>query len=170
MTTPETISKADAAKRLNVSAKWLERRVGAGQLTAYKKPGKTGLETHFALSDIEAIERERQEPMLAPRAETRQDKTPGEQSALVPREQIAALLELFTKRLPDAARQDATRATVAVESKAFLTIAEAVALSGLGRSQIEAAIKAGQLKARSFTGTRGRRIHRSNLDAYLKKL
>lgn len=170
MTTPETISKADAAKRLNVSAKWLERRVSAGQLTAYKKPGKTGLETHFALADIEAIERERQSPVLAPRVEIRQDKTPGEQSALVPRDQFAALLEIFTKRLPDQTRQDATRAMVAVESKAFLTIGEAVALSGLGRSQIEAALKAGKLKARSFTGTRGKRIRRSDLDAYLKKL
>lgn len=163
----ETIRKTEAAQRAGVSTKKLERLVAQGKLTAYKRPGKTGLETHFAVADIDALKDESAALVVAPRAET--DKPRQDRPQL---DQLATLLQMLTQRaLPGEASQDKTRhIAVAVESKVFLTMPEAVALSGLGLSHLEQAVKAGKLKVRTLPGVRGRRIRRSDLDAYLKKL
>jgi len=61
------------------------------------------------------------------------------------------------------------RATAAISEKFMLTIDEAVQLSGIGRSAINAAIKAGELKAHHGLG-RGRRLKRADLEKWAGEL
>jgi excisionase family DNA binding protein len=59
---------------------------------------------------------------------------------------------------------------VDITEKNFLTVKEAAALSGLSVSHFEFASKNRKLKAHIILHVRGRRIKRSELDVYVKKL
>jgi excisionase family DNA binding protein len=157
------LTKEEAATKLGCKVRTLELYVQQGKLAVQYTKGKRGKLAQYDEIEVEALRHQLQQPgdyaqrpMLALSA--------ANPATLATAFASNPLFELLTNAMPT------QHAPVAIESKAFLTEIEAAALSGLGRSQIKAAIKDGKLKGHNFAGTRGKRIRRTDLDAWLKKL
>ena len=163
------MNKREAAAKLGVSTKTIERFVKEDKLHPKKIYGSTGLQNEFDEAEIEAFAKERAtpisetQPVKDGQAETRQ-----EQSGLILREKAGDALTVIAQLL--AQNPQSMRPAVAIEAKIFLTIREAAALSGLGVSHLEDAIAKKKLKAHKLAHIRGRRIKRQDLDEYTKKI
>jgi excisionase family DNA binding protein len=155
------MNKQDAADFLGVSVRAVERYASAGRLPSRYVRGKTGQVLDFEQSDVDAFKIELETPVE--KGTTSRDTTAlatldgPNPAALV---QLAHMVSMMNG---DKARQDA--ATVPVEARLFLTVTEAAQYAGVGKSAIEAAIKAGQINAHSGLG-RGRRIKRADVEKW----
>lgn len=182
------MNKQEAAEFLGVSVRAIERYVSAGKLPANYVRGKTGQVLDFDAGDLERFKAELEAPVSrgtiepdktrqgAPQATTRAATRPGtatraDSTALArldgPNAQNA--LSLLVQAIADNSGKARQAPTVAPENKLMLTIEEAVAFSGIGRSAIDAAIKSGKLTAHSGYG-RGRRVKRADLESYIGNL
>lgn len=163
------MNKREAAAKLGVSTKTIERFVKEDKLHPKKVHGTTGLQNEFDEAEIEAFALERATPISeAQPLKDSQAQTRQEQTGLILRENAADALTALAQII--AQNQQSVRPVVSVEAKIFLTIREAAALSGLGVSHLEDAIKRKKLKAHKLAHIRGRRIKRQDLDEYTKKL
>jgi excisionase family DNA binding protein len=163
------MNKREAAARLGVSTKTIERFVKEDKLHPKKVYGATGLQNEFDEAEIEAFAQERATPISETQpVKNGQAQTRQEQTGLILRENAADTLTALAQII--AQNQQPMRPMVAIEAKIFLTIREAAALSGLGVSHLEDAIRRKKLKAQKLAHIRGRRIKRQDLDEYTKKL
>lgn len=165
------MNKREAAAAVGVSTKTLERFVTEGKLHPKKVHGPTGLQNEFDEAEIEALARERATPIseARPAVERQAEKRQEQTQAIMRRnsgntDALAMLAQLIRPTGKPGAP------AVAIESKVFLTVKEAAALSGLGVSHLEDAVKRKKLKAHKLAHVRGRRIKRQDLDAYTEKL
>jgi excisionase family DNA binding protein len=171
------MNKKEAAEKLGVSAKTIERLVAKDKLHPVMVHGRTGLEAQFDEAEIDALKTERDTPIHnAHPAKPSQDETrqPNQYSNAIALNQArglpAALVELIQTLANPGRGKRIAYPMITIESKMFLTVREAAALSGLGVSHLEDAIKRKKLKAHNLAHIRGRRIKRQDLDNYTNKL
>jgi len=143
-------SKAEAAAILECSEKTIERMVGRKEIERQDRriPGRKSLPVY----NPKDIERLREKSAVV---EAFPVKGQGNGNALVKQKRgvgdLAALIDLFGDR---------ERPRVAVNEKLYLSLDEAVELSGLSRAFLLRQIKGGELKA---IKDRGWKIRRSEL-------
>ena len=163
------MNREEAAARLGISVRSLQRTVKAGKLTVKYRRGASGKQE--AVFDPEEIERykdsmeaETVKPAM-PASESQALATTRDtdlaRSVALARESVAAILGAMRPAAP-------ARPAVAVEAKLVLTLIEASALTNLSRNRLLAAIHDGKLTAKIIG--RGWRIKRADLDAYVEKL
>jgi excisionase family DNA binding protein len=167
------MNKKEAADRLNVSTRLVEKYAGEGRLGEVKYVrGRTGKQADYEPEAVERLKAELESPAysLAPTA-------PGMNAALVGvLERIAASLD-SRPALPAGSHEqtggatgsgDGSKPTVAVADKILLTLADASALTSLSAGHLRDAIHNGKLKAK-IVG-RGWKVKRADLDGYIKRL
>ena len=159
------MNKSEAAKFLGVSVRAVERYASAGRLPSRYVRGKTGQVLDFDPADVEVLKIELDTPAA-------KGTTSPENGALATLDgplpvALVQLAHLVAAMNGDKPRQVAP--DVPVEARLFLTIPEAAQLAGVGKSAIEAAIKAGYIKAHSGLG-RGRRIKRADVEKWAAAL
>jgi excisionase family DNA binding protein len=168
------MNKEDAASELGISVRTLQRYMSAHRLAFTMKRTKTGEVADFAPAEVERFRRELAGELTASVSHGAVASEPvspeaGESTALVPVGRSSDAGELLAL-IYQAARSNAkpTPASVPIESKPLLTIAEAHALTGLSDGHLREAIHAGRLKGKIIG--RGYRIKRADLDKYIGKL
>jgi excisionase family DNA binding protein len=165
------MNKTEAADFLEVSTRALERYVAAGRIVGHYERGKTGKVLAFDADELHRFKDELEAPTSraialpakAPiqptsRALAKPDGTPNALALDV----LGALAQLIS----DNARQAAP--LVPIEAKLLLSLSEAQALTGLGRSTLLATIDDGTLKARKIG--RGWKIKRADLEKFVESL
>jgi excisionase family DNA binding protein len=162
------MNKEEAARRLDVSVRTLQRMVQRGEIAVAYVHSKQGKEADFEQAEVERVRELLQsktyvtrpageEKPAAALAVTR--RATGGMSPLV-----AALKEALGERLQVAPGPSITD----LAHKLTLSLLEAAQLSGLSRGHLRQAIEEKRLKARIIG--RGFRVKRSDLDAYVRKL
>jgi excisionase family DNA binding protein len=157
------MNKRDAAERLGVSTRLVERYASEGRLGEIKYVrGKTGKQADYDEKAIEQLKSELETPdhAIAP-LHSRETGLVTPQD----RERFIAALEALSKG-PEQTRTGLVAATVG--EKVMLTLADASALSSLSTDYLRKAIRAGKLKGKIIG--KGFKIKRSDLDAYVRKL
>ncbi len=164
------MNKAQAAKRLKISVRSLQRAVKDGRIKVKYQRGKSGkMEAVFDNEEIEHFREELKqviEPAPAPPADT---------TALVPtrdasrQTQLVALVSQTVRETMQAAQTKAPT-SVALENRLTLSIPEAALVSGIPADRLRSAVKSGSLKAIKGIGRGLGKIKRADLDAYIKQL
>ncbi len=176
------MNKTEAAEFLGVSTRALERYVAAGKLASRYERGKTGRVLAFDESELQRFKDELEAPQerapIAPDSHRQgtQNKAPTQptSTALARRDgatnglsiEVMRAVQTLAQLTSDNARQAAP--VVPIEAKLLLSLAEAQAMTGLGRSTLLAAIEGGALKARKIG--RGWKIKRNDLEKFVGKL
>lgn len=171
MSEQTTLPKAEAAQFLNVSTRTLDRRADEWGLERLAQRGKHGIETHFAVTELERVKEElTRTPVQVgrPRAGGEQ---PAEPQALelapVAGDARAQLLALLTEAV--SAGQKAAPA-VSLSDKLMLSIPEAATLSGVPVDKLRADAKGGSLKTIKGVGRGLGKVRREDLEHYVRKL
>ncbi len=178
------MNKTKAAEFLGVSTRALERYVAAGRIVGHYERGKTGKVLAFDPDELQRFKDELEAPTsraIALPKDARQ--APNRQAVTQPTSRALAkpdgatgplsadvlgidVLGALAQWARDNARQAAP--VVPIEAKLLLSLLEAQAMTGLGRSTLLAAIEEGALKARKIG--RGWKIKRSELEKFVGKL
>ena len=157
------ITKAEAAAALEVHEKTIERLVKRGRIRQGWRPQTGGRRSIaiFCPDDIAALKTAQASGDILPN-----DPPPPVKAAEKP---LSVVAVKHREAAPDALQAilEAARATVGPQDKHYLTLDEAVLLSGLPRVFLEGLITAGKLKAH-IVGKHGagfkRRIKRADLE------
>lgn len=172
-------TKKEAAEFLEVSEKAIERYVAAGKLSKHveKKEGG-GMITYYQEKELEKLKKVMKEKVY----KTNTPRQVGLATALVsskPADLSSPIYissglhnspDDFLSFITTEIEQRKQKLEVDITKKIFLTLKEAAALSGLSVSHFEFAIKSRKLKVHNISHVRGRRIKRTELDIYVKKL
>jgi excisionase family DNA binding protein len=176
------MNKEQAAKRLGVSVRTLQRYMSAHRIAFEMHKTKTGEEATFNKDEVARFKRELKEgrmtatvsPTITNPSEAVSPTAAAPSTALAifqtaPPAFFEAAPEIFWKRLADrlaSTQQRSTTTTADLAQQITLSEKEAAQLAGLPLSQIRKARH--QLK--SFKTGAGWRIKRGDLDNYIKKL
>jgi excisionase family DNA binding protein len=159
------MNKKEAAERLSVSTRLVEKYAGEGRLgeVQYVR-GKTGRQADYDEQAVERLKAELEAPAsaLVPAVAAQSRET----GLIAPQDR-----ERFIAALEAIASHEQTRAgliVVPVADKLVLSLIEAAQLSGLSRGHLREAIEAKKLKARIIG--RGWKVKRADLEAYITKL
>jgi excisionase family DNA binding protein len=160
------MNKREAAERLGVSTRLVERYASEGRLGEVKYVrGRTGRQADFDEQAVEKLKAELEAPAYPPAPLAAPNSSSSALVAPQDRERFIAALEAM------AGSREQTRAGlfgVSVGEKIMLTLADASALTSLSRNHLRVAIGEKKLKARIIG--RGWRVKRSDLDAYVRRL
>ncbi len=160
------MNKREAAERLGVSTRLVERYAAEGRLGEVKYiRGKTGRQADFDEQAVDRLKAELEAPAFPPTALAAPNRRAEGLVAPQDRERFIAALEAL------AVSREQPRSghvVVSLGEKIMLTLAEASALTNLSRKHLRQAIEEKKLKARIIG--RGWRVKRSDLDAYVRKL
>jgi excisionase family DNA binding protein len=162
------MNSKQAAKKLKVSIRSLQRLAHKHNLTVTYQRGKSGKqEAHYEAGEIERLKDELAAPTVTVKESTELATIPdaSRQTQLVApdsSERFAALLDAIT------AKRDTTPTISDLAAKPLLTIAEAQRLTSLSRDLLLDAYHSGKLKL--ITIGRGYKIKREDLDQFIKKL
>jgi excisionase family DNA binding protein len=164
------MNSAQAAKRLKVSVRSLQRLANKHHLTVTYQRGNSGKqEAHYNLEEINKLKGELSQPTLRENVSLTTTPDVSRQTQLVAPQFASALLNLIEqvqrKQEPEVKN---TLREVAIEDKPLLKLDEASALTGLSRGTLREAINSGRLKAKVIG--RAWRIKRGDLDFYIKEL
>jgi excisionase family DNA binding protein len=180
------LTKEQAAKRLKISVRTLQRAASAGRVKPVYHRGASGkMETFFDSDDVDrykeelsqVVEPERKAAMVAaPTGASRALSQIGATSYVADLhdllERLVATQERQLPPAPPAPVSDShtlsQNAPLSLADKLTLNLAEASQLSGLSRGHLRQAIEEKKLKARIIG--RGWRVKRDDLDAYVRKL
>jgi excisionase family DNA binding protein len=161
------MNKKEAAARLDVSTRLIEKYAGEGKLGEVKYVrGRTGRQADYDEQAVEKLKAELEAPAFAlvPAGAAAQSREAG---LVAPQDR-----ERFINALEAIASHEQTRAGLVVAAglgeKIMLTLADAAALSSLSTGHLRDALRAGQLKGKIIG--RGYKIKRADLDHYVKKL
>jgi excisionase family DNA binding protein len=160
------MNKRDAAERLGVSTRLVERYAAEGRLGEVKYiRGKTGRQADFDEQAVGKLKAELEAPAFPPTALAAPHSPATALVAPQDRERFIAALEAL------AVSREQPRSghvVVSLGEKIMLTLVEASALTNLSRNHLRQAIEDRKLKARIIG--RGWRVKRDDLDAYVRKL
>jgi len=180
------LTKEQAAKRLKISVRSLQRAASAGRVKPVYHRGASGkMETFFDSDDVyrykeelaQVVEPERKPAIVdAPTGDSRALSQIGAGSYVADlHDLLERLVAAQERQLPPDTPAPVSdshtlsqNAPVSVADKIILTLAEASALTNLSRNHLRQAIEEKILKARIIG--RGWRVKREELDAYVKKL
>lgn len=181
------MNKKEAAAFLAVSERALERYAQQGRLSVRYEKGKTKPTPVYDEGELKALKAELERAQFSPRPKVISAPAPDSDdpaTALSPVSEFPnlpatvrgdgqnqALMLLRALEALGAAQQPGRpvgRATVAVEHKLLLTLAEAQALTGLSRAVLREAVEAGTLKAKQIG--RSWRVKRGDLESYVETL
>lgn len=181
------LTKKQAAKRLGVSVRSLQRHAERSKVQPIHHRGASGkMETFFDSDDIDRYKAELKQVVI-PEKKPAQSMSTSDSQALARIDapqagaSAGALFELLERLVraqegPDLTpmpNHDASRLSqidVPVPEKLMLSLKEASALAGISRDRLLAAIESGKLKASKDTIGRGWRVKRVNLELYVVKL
>ena len=156
------ITKAEAARILGKSERFVERQHGRG-LTVFYEKGTTRDVPMYDEDEVRTLAEKR--PAVIPAPAEMAIATRGDNAA----SQLSELVAILRSAGEADRRRDSPAVTVTdLAHKLTLSLAEAAQLAGLSRNHLREAITEGKLKARIIG--RGWRVKRSDLDAYVKKL
>ena len=158
------MNKTEAAAYLKVSTRAFERYTSQGKLTPKYEKGRTGLAPVYTEAQLDEVKRQMDAAAKPAQSLVRQDA--GDKPAKRDSVQAVALLERIALALNNSG---AALPAVSLSEKFRLTVTEAAQLSGLSKSEIEKAIKAGKLKSEKRGAHGARVIKREDLIAYNKK-
>jgi excisionase family DNA binding protein len=184
------MNKEQAAKRLRVSVRTLQRYMSANRIAFTMRPTKTGEEAVFDKSEVDRFKAELKEkrrvatvaPAVSPDTPTSEavsPSEPNEQTALevfqsAPPAFFEAAPDLFWKRLADglaARRRPAPTKTVPdLAHQLLLSLPEAAALSGVPLSKLRADAHSGALKTVRSVGRGLGKVRSKELERYVSKL
>ncbi len=180
------LTKEQAAKRLKISVRSLQRAASAGRVKPVYHRGASGkMETFFDSDDVDrykdelaqVVEPERRNAMVAaPTSDSRALSQMGAGSyAAALHDLLERLVAAQEGQLPPTTAAPVSdshtlsqAAPLSIADKLTLSLAEASQLSGLSRNHLRQAIEDKKLRARIIG--RGWRVKRDDLDAYVKKL
>jgi hypothetical protein len=149
---------------VRLSVRTMQRAVERGQLAVAYVPGPKGEQADFAEAELTRFATERK--TVTHRARVTGDNGTADTSgtaqptqALVRREAQPDAVALLLAAIQRGSERNHVQpsATVSLADKLRLTIPEAVAYTGLGRAELERAIKAGKLKP-EHRGPHGARV------------
>jgi excisionase family DNA binding protein len=152
------MNKTEAAKKLGISIRSLQRLVQNKQISVTHKRGESGKqEAIFNADELEKHKRERDtetvKPATVPTDDTRLARNDANQ---------------FLQVLRQAITPDAKTAGVPIADKPLLKLDEAARLTGLSRDTLRTAIDTKELNGKLIG--RAFRIKRGDLDEYIKSL
>jgi excisionase family DNA binding protein len=173
------LTKAEAAERLGVSLRSVERYAAQGRLVSGRRDTKHGKQVLF---DAESLDALKAELTKDPSDVVLTDDRPA--TSLAKRADKGLSLEIFEERLSRfsealtaALAQASTPAllegakaapSVPIADKLTLSLKEAAALAGFSRAYLLEAIHTGELKADKRAGKWN--VKRSDLDSWVKRL
>jgi excisionase family DNA binding protein len=182
------MNKRQAAERLGLSEKTVERYKSSGKLSARLKhivgaDGKSRKVLDFNQSDLERLKRELSNDIVFPmvteghaQTKTQTDidrqtqldnlNVENEESLILRQTQTVTLISAIFSHLESVSKQYLEASDRA--QKLVLTIPEASAVSGLPKSYIRQNIKDGKLKAKIIG--RGYKVKRQELDEFINNL
>jgi excisionase family DNA binding protein len=160
------MNKKEAAERLGVSTRLVERYAGEGRLGEVKYVrGKTGRQADYDEQSVEKLKAELDAPAFALTLAQSHEQTRAELVAPQDRERLINALEAI-------ASHEQTRshlvAAASIGEKIMLTLHDAAALTSLSTNHLRGALRAGKLKGKIIG--RGWKIKRTDLDVYVKRL
>lgn len=165
------MTKQEAAEFLGVSPRQIERYTKDNRISVRYEKGHAKPTPVYDEGELQRFKEALEQPTHRPAVHRMEGdsralatQSDGAMSHLSQLEVLGKLMETITAERPPAAPS-----IVDLAAKFMLTIDEAVTLSGIGRSAINAAIKSGDLKAHHGLG-RGRRLKRSDLEKWAAKL
>jgi excisionase family DNA binding protein len=172
------MNKEQAAKKLKISVRTLQRHMAKHKIAYKMKRTKTGEVADFDKEEVERFKRELKEGLTdavthgAVESEAVRPQPLDEQSTALARVdtdtmQFAALFYEYVLNNPP--KRPAAHG-VPIENKFMLTVAEAAALSGISVGKIREAIRGGKLKAHKGYGRGMGKVSRKDLDAYCDNL
>lgn len=158
------LTKKQVAEQLGVTVRAVEKYLEKGKLTGQQRKGRYGVEVVIDSDEVERFKKEKAEIVYIPRP------TPVAEAAMIRAgdQRNAELMERLATVLEDlatATKQRPPKPLDQLAHKLTLSVAEAVALSGLPRHTIKDAITSGKLQARKVG--RGERVHRDDLNLFL---
>jgi excisionase family DNA binding protein len=172
------MNKEVAARKIGISVRTLQRYMSAHRIAFTMKRTKTGEVADFNKAEVERLKYELKEGMTTPvthgivepsepvMALTVRDEQ-GQQRVLAPVELMQSFGAMFQAMQSQVAPQVAS---VSVENKLMLSLAEASQLSGISVGVLRAAVHAGKLTAHKGIGRGLGKVKRDDLLAYVKKL
>ncbi len=155
------LTKAQAAEAIGCSTKTIEQLAQKGKIeqAEWKRPETGARIAVYHPDDVNRVRKERNpeaKPFVLPAAGV--SESPNS-AALIPRASPAADPGAFLKALAALVSQKSEKPAetppVALSERAFLTIPEAAAFTGLGEGYIRRQIKAGNLKPLKGAGRHG---------------
>jgi excisionase family DNA binding protein len=164
------MNREQAAKRLKISVRSLQRAVQAGKISVKYQRGKSGKQE--AVFDPEEIERYKQELEQV----TEREPTPPTQSTALATIQdkerltqfVALVAETVRETMPQQSPAKAETTITDLAAKPLLTRAEAQRYTGLSQEILREAVEAGKLKEKLIG--KSYRIKRADLDRFIEKL
>ncbi len=175
------MNKEVAARKIGISVRTLQRYMSAHRIAFTMKRTKTGEVADFDKAEVERLKYELKEGMTTPVkhgvVESSEPSEPvmaltvrdeqGQQRMLAPVELMQSFGAMFQAMQSQVAPQVAS---VSVENKLMLSLAEASQLSGISVGVLRAAVHTGKLMAHKGIGRGLGKVKRLALDAYIKKL
>jgi excisionase family DNA binding protein len=163
------VSIKRAAELLEVSEKTIQRRMHAGELEATTVAGKRAVKVR-ADQLPEGASIDQTSDTLDSTGLTMTDGRTVDSGAMLATVRDARGAGVLAAIVAETLKQqEQARPSVPIEAKLMLTVDEAAALSGVGRTALDAAIRRGELKAHRGLG-RGRRLKRADLEKWAGKL
>ncbi len=182
------MNKTEAAKLLNIGVRTLERHTSAGRVAVQRVKMARGFALDYEAAELERFKAELEaenaamvessppSPPQSPKGYTGALKATGDQAiATIARRPATFATEgnngaaIVAAIVAQTVREIETQRGATLGEKLFLTVQEAAQLAGVGKSAIEAAIKAGYIKAHHGLG-RGRRVKRADVEKWAKAL
>jgi hypothetical protein len=164
------MNKEQAAKKLGISVRTLQRYMSAKKISFTVRKTKTGEETIFDKADVERFKQEQKEerltatvsPVVMPSPAVSEPVNPStESTALALRFDTDSAPLVFMQRIAEALEAQ----TRTIEDVKGLTVAEAVEQSGEPISRIREALRSGALPSHGYG--RARRIKTRDLVRFL---
>jgi excisionase family DNA binding protein len=163
------MNKQEAADYLEISVRSLERATQQNRISVRYERGKTKPTPVYDVAELERFKREDLEKTVhKPVVRTMEENSPESANSQLATMTQSGGIEMLAKFLE--AMQPGQQPSIAdLAQQLTLTVDEAGRLSRLGKGAIEQAIKDGSLTAH-YGRWRGRRIKRSELEAYIEQL
>lgn len=177
------MNKQQAAEYLGCSVRQLERYTKENRIAARFEKGRTRPTPVYEETELQRFKTEQERVLHSPTREIATQSDNNDKNSLVhgtqPMSQLSqfspsaaagVLMQLIETASNKAQNNNLPRRIDPREAaaKLLLTLPEAQALTGLGRSTLRAAIDAGELKAAKVG--RGFKIKREELERWIKKL
>jgi excisionase family DNA binding protein len=164
------MNTSQAAKRLKVSVRSLQRLANKHNLSVSYQRGRSGKqEAQYNAGEIDNLKKELAQPVAKENTALATIPDASRQTQIVAPQFVNALTHLLEGiQQRGAADRRSTSSEVAIENKPLLKLDEASRLTGLSRGMLKEAVVTGKLNARIIG--RAWRIKRGDLDVYINKL
>jgi excisionase family DNA binding protein len=175
------MNKEQAAKKIGISVRTLQRKMSEHRIAFKMKRTKTGEAADFDKAEVERFKRELKEGMTATVTHgvikpsepvtaflTNADAT--EQTALAPVDLMHNLATMFQAMARGQIASSSPPVQVGIASKLMLSIVEASELSGVSVAKLRDAVHAGELKAIKGIGRGLGKVKRDDLIDYINNL